>query len=46
MCIRDRGDLAGGAGLADLLPSVWPILLFAIVTAGLASIRLRKVVAP
>ena len=44
--LRGLGDLAGGAGLADLLPSVWPILLFAIVTAGLASIRLRKVVAP
>ena len=43
--LRGLGDLAGGSGLVDILPSVWPILLFAVITGGLASIRLRKVVA-
>ncbi len=44
--LRGLGDLAGGAGLTGILGALWPILLFAAVTMGLASLRLRKVVAP
>ncbi|MBU1227135.1 MAG: ABC transporter permease [Actinobacteria bacterium] len=44
--LRGLGDLAGGTGLTGILGSVWPILLFAAVTMGLASLRLRRMVAP
>jgi ABC-2 type transport system permease protein len=44
--LRGLGDLAGGAGLSGIVGALWPILLFAAVTGGLAAIRLRKVVAP
>jgi ABC-2 type transport system permease protein len=43
--LRGLGDLAGGAGVTAIYGSLWPILLFAGVTAGLASLRLRRVVA-
>lgn len=42
--LRGLGDLNGGGGVADILPEAGYILLFAAVTAGLASFRLRKVV--
>lgn len=44
--LRGLGDLAGGADVTGIVGSLWPILLFAAVTMGLASFRLRKVVAP
>jgi ABC-2 type transport system permease protein len=44
--LRGLGDLAAGEGVGGILGSLWPILLFAVVTGGLASIRLRRVVAP
>ncbi len=43
--LRGLGDLAGGAGLTEILPSVGAILLFAVVAGGLAALRLRRVVA-
>jgi len=42
--LRGLGDAAGGSGLGGVLASVWPILVFAGVTALLASFRLGKVV--
>lgn len=42
--LRGLGDLNGGAGIVDILPETGYILLFAVVTAGLAAFRLRKVV--
>lgn len=42
--LRGLGDLNGGGSVVDVLPEAGYILLFAAVTAGLASFRLRKVV--
>jgi len=42
--LRGLGDLAGGADVTGIVGSVWPILLFAAVTMGLASFRLGRVV--
>ena len=42
--LRGLGDLAGGADATGIIGSLWPILLFAAVTMGLASFRLGKVV--
>lgn len=42
--LRGLGDAAGGSGLGGVMASVWPILLFAGVTAFLASFRLGRVV--
>ena len=41
--LRGLGD-ARSTGLAGVMGSVWPILVFAVLTAALASIRLRRVV--
>lgn len=42
--LRGLGDLAGGEAASGIIGSVWPILLFAGLTAGLASFRLRRTV--
>jgi len=42
--LRGLSDLSGGGSTADILPEAAYILLFAIVTAGLAAFRLRKAV--
>jgi ABC-2 type transport system permease protein len=44
--LRGLGDLAGGEGLAGVMGSVWPILLFAAATMLVASFRLKRVVEP
>lgn len=42
--LRGLGDLNAGGGPSEILPEAGYILLFAAVTAGLAMLRLRKVV--
>jgi ABC-2 type transport system permease protein len=42
--LRGLGDLNGGGSVVDILPEAGYILLFAAVTTGLASLRLRRVV--
>lgn len=42
--LRGLGDLNGGGGPADILPAAGYMLLFAVVTAGLAASRLRRAV--
>jgi ABC-2 type transport system permease protein len=42
--LRGLGDLNGGGGVFDILPEAGYILLFGIVTAGLASLRIRRAV--
>jgi len=42
--LRGLGDLAGGGGPAAALPSAAAMLLFAMVTGGIAALRLGKVV--
>jgi ABC-2 type transport system permease protein len=44
--LRGLGDLAGGGGPVSVLPAVAAMLLFAVVTLGLAASRLRMVVRP
>ena len=43
--LRGLGDLAGGAGPFGVVGSVLPMLAFAAVTVGLASLRMRRLVA-
>jgi ABC-2 type transport system permease protein len=42
--LRGLGDLAAGGSVADVLPAAGWIMVFAVVTAGLASLRIRTVV--
>ncbi len=42
--LRGLGDLAGGGGPVDVIPEAGYIIVFAVVTAGLAMFRLRKAV--
>lgn len=44
--LRGLGDLAAGGGVTDVLPEAGFILLFAAITAGLASLRLSRTVTP
>lgn len=40
--IRGLSDLAGGQGASQALPSVWPLLIIAVVTGLAASVLLRR----
>ena len=40
--IRGLSDLAGGQGASAALPSVWPLLIIAAVTAFAASFLIRR----
>jgi ABC-2 type transport system permease protein len=42
--LRGLGDLTGGASIPEIFGSLWPILAFAAVTMGAASLRIRRVV--
>lgn len=42
--LRGLGELAGGGGLVEVLPATGVMLAFAMVTGGVALVRLRKVV--
>jgi linearmycin/streptolysin S transport system permease protein len=44
--LRGLAELAGGGGVAAVLPAAGAMLLFAAVTLGVALLRLRKVVQP
>jgi ABC-2 type transport system permease protein len=44
--LRGLGELQGGAGPQAALPAVGAMLVFAVVTFGVAVLRLRKVLRP
>ncbi len=44
--LRGLGSLTGGGGVADVLPAVFALLVFAFVTGAVAMLRIDRVVAP